>query len=169
MIQHLIKDMAMAKQHQGIHIQIVFNAAKFAEWEQRQQLKEKLPIPTIIGSKKDAKHLKIEIDYPRKRIYQICYKIYEMTEHKSQQTDECKEYEELEDGSNEILLSDLWQFKKYTIEISIKNRYSNVYGTPRIKSWFEITSHKFIFDGDLDNAELNQKQDFKKFNHLEYN
>ena len=157
-----LKDMAMAKQRQGIHIQIVFQAAKFAEWEERQQRKEELPIAEIIRSKEDSNHLKIEIDYPRKKIYQICYKIYEMAKQKKPHADEWKV---LEDGSNEILISNLWQFKKYTIQISIKNRYTNVYGISRIKSGYEIRSHKIRFDGDLDGVQLSEQHEFEKLNH----
>ena len=47
----------------------------------------------------------------------MCYKIYESTKHEKSQTGAWKE---LEDGAIKILISNLWQFKRYTIEISIK-------------------------------------------------
>ena len=167
------------KQRQGIHLQIVFNAAKFDEWEQRQESREKLPICKIIRHTEDDKHLKIEINYPQKQIYRVCYKIYESIK-KARDTDEIV-WNELEYGTNEILLSNLWQFKKYTIEISIKNLYSNVYGKSMFKSGYEMTSHKIRFDGsggndgsirndDGDNDSddlkiLSLKQGFEKHDH----
>ena len=71
---HLSRDgtlQDLGKSRQGIHIQIVFNETKFDEWEQRQLTKEEIPMATIVGNSEDSKHLKIEIDYPRKKIYQV--------------------------------------------------------------------------------------------------
>ena len=72
-MEHFKQD--MGKSRQGIHIQIVFNEAKFEEWEERQLRKQEIPIPTIVGSRKDSKHLQIGIDYPRKNISSVLQNI----------------------------------------------------------------------------------------------
>lgn len=57
--------------------------------------------------------------------------------------------------------------KDIQIHINIKNRSSNVYDIPRIKSGYDISSHKIRFNGHLDAAryQLGGRHAFEKFNH----
>ena len=151
-----------------IHLQIVFDAAMYRNWEQKQRYKENIPIPNIIGSKETSECLQIEIDYPPKKIYEICYKIYE-TGHNCNETTDC-EWKQPARRSNEILLNNLWQFKKYTLEVCLRNQYSNVYGISRIESGYQIKSHKIIFDHDDDRymdlgGNIIKREEFETFDH----
>ena len=115
----------------------------------------------IVACKEDSKYLRIKVDYPKKVIYQPYYRVYETR--KTAPT--AGEWIEVEDGeSNEILLSNLWQFKDYTIEIAIKNKYSNVFGKSRCQSGLKITSHNIRFD-DSEDARLDEAQEFESYDH----
>ena len=153
----------IAKQHESIHLQVVFDETKFEEWERQQKQEREIPMAKIVGSKEDSKYLIIEIDYPKKVVYQACYKVYETpTETRSGKKNE---WNEIEDENNEILLSNLWQFKDYTIEIAMKNKYSDIYGKSECQSGFKITSHKIMFDGDSDGVRLDGAQEFERVDH----
>ena len=162
----------IAKEHGSIHVQIVFDETRFEEWEQEQK-QGKIPMVKIVGCKEDSKCLRIEIDYQKKTIYQACYKVYETREAATTTTSDKdkeksaknNEWNGIENENNEILLSNLWQFKNYTIEIAMKNKYSNVYGPCECQSGLQITSHKIMFDGDLDGVGLDETQEFERYDH----
>ena len=150
-----------------ISIDIQFDKEKFLHWEENQKKKKNIPVPEIIESEEDSKHLRITIGgHEYKMIYKCCYKIREDVQEKPNIIEQWKE---LDAGSYVILLSQLWQFKKYTIEVCFKNRYSNIYGNSYGKPGFEIKSPKIMFGCDLDNSSntsiLGEKQEFEKFNH----
>ena len=167
----------IAKKHESIHVQIVFNETKFEEWEEQQKKEQEIPMATIVGWKEDSKGLRIEIDYPKKVLYQACYKLYETITGREIATrattattgvvaNNDDEWNEVEDSNNEILLSNVWQFKDYTFEIAMKNKYSNVYGKSQCQSGLKITSHKIMFDdGGLDDAVLDAREEFERFDH----
>ena len=160
-----LEDIGKHSQHKAICFQIVFEETKFQEWEQEQQLKNNIPTATIMKCEEISNHLKIVIDYPKEqRKYQVCYKIYENNNDNSN-----AEWQSLEDGSNEILISKLWKFQQYTLEIALKNKYSGVYGKSTIKKGIEIKSNQLVFEGasNEDILVLNEKQEFEMFNHKE--
>ena len=172
-----LHDVAKRVQQAPIHLQIVFNNARFEKWDQKQIIKENIPIPTIISSEENDKYLRVIVNYPQKVIYQLYYKIYEKN-----QTQENYgaggggnggvkvEWKALESGSNEILVSDLWKFKKYTMEVVLKNQYTGIYGVSAIKNEFEILSDKMIFEGAAGAAAgataLCAKTTFEKLEHI---
>ena len=153
----------IAKEQGSIDLQVVFDETKFEEWVQQQKQEREIPMAKIVGSKEDSKYLIIEVDCPKKVVYQACYKVYETTT--ETRSGKKNEWNDIEDESNEILLSNLWQFKDYTIEIAMKNKYSNVYGKSQCQSGFKITSHKIMFDGDLDGVGLAAAQEFERVDH----
>ena len=156
-------DVAKRVQQSAIHVQIVFNEAEFQKWEQQQQRQELIPVPTILKIKENSKHLKIKVNCPQEPMYNIYYKVYETNNNDHNSID----WQELEDGCNQVFLSNLWKFKKYTFETVLKNKYSGIFGESHCKNGIEITLPKILFDcGSKDEISLlTSKQEFELFDH----
>ena len=166
-----LEDIGKRSQQKAIYIQIVFNQARFREWERQQELPDKIPTVTIVKCEEIPNHLKTLIRYRKKyeNKYQVCYKIYS-NNNNNNNSNNSVEWKKLENGSNEILVSKLWKYKKYTLEIALQNKYSGIYGKSTFKNGIEIKSHQIVFEGanSKDVSILNEEQDFETFNHKQF-